>query len=543
MTILFDISHPAHVQFLKRMTSLGVKAALVGIVVLAAAVRLYHLGHESIWFDEATSIRNATEGVAYTVRHRAKTLHPPLYGVLLCGVVAVAGSSEAAVRFPSAVFGVLACYWVYLLGKEFAGGRVGLLAGLLLALGYYPVRYSQEARMYSMLMALTVASVLLMWSALRGEKVRTWIAFCLVNVLLGYTHVFGLLVIAVENMYFLYAWLGTRRGGKAWLAVQGATAAALLPWVLMLMVPQAAAITRSGTSLKPPTLGTVWRTMRCFFPLHPRQEAAEYISVPYALVAALGLVWVARRRSPQEGTSAASAAGPDRGGRPGSAPVGVLLALWLLAPFAITLAVSKLLGPCYVARCLIVAAPPMSLLLALGISALGKYLRAIMVLGICGLALVGLKRYYRKPTKEQWRKVAHHIQENRCDGDCVVICSSSCVRPFNYYCRESQQVLPRHLISRDLGAHELHAQLPGLLAGKLRVCLVLSHERDSPLRAVLERAPWARRLRRRIRAKGIDLYLYKLDFADAPGRGRVPGANPPETAVSASESARPQGSD
>ena len=498
---------------------------LLGMLALAAAVRFWGLGRESIWLDEAISIWNATEGVAHAIRYRAGTLHPPLYELALGCWVRVAGRSEAAVRFPSAVFGVLACYWVYLLGKELADRRVGLVAGLLTALAYYPLKYSQEARMYSMLMALSVASVLLVWRAVRGGKVWTWVGLGFVNVVLVYTHLFGFLVVGVENLFFLYVWLRTRRGGKAWLAVQAVIAVAFLPWAEVVVV-QVLAASRQGTALSPPTWTKVWRTLICFFPLNPRQGHADHIAIVYCGVALLGLLWVVWRGASGKQSAAGCAQEPGREWGPGSASAGVLLTLWLVAPFAVTLAASKIVGPCYVARCLIVAAPPATLLLGLGICALGKRGGTLLLLGCCALAFIGVRRYHHKSLKEHWRQVARYIEEHRREGDCVVICSGCCAVAFEYYCREPQEVLPRYLLSRGLGCDELEAKLPGLLAGKRRVWLVLSHAPHAHVRAVLDRAPWAARVRRVPKTKGVRCYLYVMVSAGSrvspfePGSGQ-----------------------
>ena len=482
---------------------------LVGIGLLAAAVRFWDFNAESIWLDEATSIRNATGGAAVTLRHRATTLHPPLYELLLGGWVAVAGDSETAVRGPSAVLGVLAVLAIARLGRELADRWVGLTAGLLAVASYLPLKFSREVRMYSMALALAAVSALLLWRALRSRRAAPWVALAAANVALAYTHVFGLLVLGVENVTFLCLWLRRRRGGRAWVAVQAATALALLPWVVLVLVPVTRNVAgRRGTYLTQPTLATAWYTLRCFLPLNPRQRFSETAAVAYHVVAALGLGWLLWRRP-------AADAGSDPRSSPGPASVGLFLALWLALPIAATMAMSRVLGPCYLHRCLIVAAPPSILLLALGIRALGKRLGTLAMLVVCILAVRGLRRFYREPLKEQWRQVVRHIQAERRAGDAVLICSGGCRKPFDYYCRVPEDVLPRHPVSRTRGAAELAAQLPKRLAGCRRAWLVLSHERNTPLREVLDEAPWATPRRRGPKALGITTALYELDLSTA----------------------------
>jgi len=476
--------------------------ALLAVLVLAAAVRLVRLGDESVWLDEATSIRIASRGVAYAIRTRSQSLHPPLYESLLSLWVAAAGTSEAAVRLPSAAFGILACYFIYLLGRDLADRHTGLIAALLGALTYFPIYYAREARMYAMLMALTAASMWLMWRALQHGTARRWVALALVNIALAYTHLFGGLVVVIQNLYFAVVWLRRRRGLKAWVAVQAGTVLALLPWVVASMIPQAVAVTRRGTYLKQPTLDDVWDTLRRFYPLNPRQGGAEVLAIVYTALALLGVWWLVRRREPR-------AAGQGDA-RPTGRPAAVLLGMWLVLPLAITVLVSRILGPCFVRRCLIVAAPPASILLAMGFRALGRRVGALGVAVACVLSMVGLVPYYRSPRKAQWRPTVRRILKQRRPGDCVVICARFVRKPFNYYCRVPPEELPRIPVGRDLDADELREKLPKLLAGYPRAWLVMSHAHGSPLSDVLRSVPWATRTSTHYRGVDVGMRLYEL---------------------------------
>ncbi len=77
------------------------------IVIVAAALRLYHLGQASIWFDEALTLwlskmpyRQMLENMKYYEQT------PPLYHVLAGWFIGLFGDSERVLRLPAALAGI-----------------------------------------------------------------------------------------------------------------------------------------------------------------------------------------------------------------------------------------------------------------------------------------------------------------------------------------------------------------------------------------------------------------------------------------------------
>ncbi len=123
-------------------------AVIAAVLLLALGLRLYHLDAQSLWNDEGTSVALAQRDLATIARHASYDIHPPLYYFLLHGWVAVAGTSEAAVRSLSMLAGVALVAGVWALARRLAGPTVAALAALLAAVAPFQVYYSQEARMY-----------------------------------------------------------------------------------------------------------------------------------------------------------------------------------------------------------------------------------------------------------------------------------------------------------------------------------------------------------------------------------------------------------
>ena len=156
---LFDVSGLVILGNVKRWAiSHRVILILLGIILIGSLLRIYHLGTESIWFDEAASIDGSKESLVSVIQSSGR-LHnqPPLYFVLLHFWMLLFGTGEIAVRSLSAIFGIISIFVIYQVGCQLFNRKVGLISSFLSAISCYHIYYSQEARAYSLLQLLTFA--------------------------------------------------------------------------------------------------------------------------------------------------------------------------------------------------------------------------------------------------------------------------------------------------------------------------------------------------------------------------------------------------
>jgi 4-amino-4-deoxy-L-arabinose transferase-like glycosyltransferase len=223
------------------------------VTLLAFSLYLYRLDSQSFWFDElGTLARSGWEGSWLdAIRGPLSipgTAKPPL-SFLITHLSLLLGEEAFVLRLPAALFATLTIPLVYALGKALFAGQVlppgrcwtrpaqaGLLGALLLAVAPLLIRYGQELRMYAMWVFLSTLSLYLFWRAIRSGAGTWWIAFALVSVLALYTHLFGLLYLAVLALVGL--WLLARPTTRdqypfrAW-HLMAALAASLLAYVPM----------------------------------------------------------------------------------------------------------------------------------------------------------------------------------------------------------------------------------------------------------------------------------------------------------------------
>jgi Dolichyl-phosphate-mannose-protein mannosyltransferase len=151
---------------------------LLGALLAAALLQFVDLGGKSLWDDEATTVTIANKGSLGEVyaAYRSSERQPPLHYFVLHGWTRIAGTSDWAVRIPSALFSVASVLLIAWLGWRVASRRVGLLAAYLLAISPFLVLFGPMARYYSMALFLVLLSTTLLLEALlrpqNGVRIR-----------------------------------------------------------------------------------------------------------------------------------------------------------------------------------------------------------------------------------------------------------------------------------------------------------------------------------------------------------------------------------
>jgi len=204
---------------------------LGGLTLLAAVLRFATIAGQSYWADEALTVHEVRlpfGSMLSAVAHNETT--PPLYFILAWVWAHVLGTGEAALRSLSALAGVAAVPITYLCARELVSRRAGLIAAALAAVNPYLIWYSQEARSYMLLIALTGASFLWFIRAEREPSRRNVAWWAVFSALALATHFFAGFLVAPEALWLLW-----RARSRLVLLAAGALAAvqlALVPLVL-----------------------------------------------------------------------------------------------------------------------------------------------------------------------------------------------------------------------------------------------------------------------------------------------------------------------
>lgn len=217
------------------------RIALLLVLLLGLALRLFDLGRGAVWVDEALEFWTASAGAGQVLQAVSQEiLDPPLYSLVLHLWMA-GGTAEGYLRLPSVLFSMLALLGAIAAGYQLGGAWASLLAGLLMAVAPIDIRYAQEIGQYSLYLCLGIWSangfLLLHKHPQEPRYYAGWLASTLLAV---YTH-YGA-IIPIAAMYLLEASTGLL--GRSWkrLGYLALTATVfvvgLLPVVLFILPDQ-----------------------------------------------------------------------------------------------------------------------------------------------------------------------------------------------------------------------------------------------------------------------------------------------------------------
>jgi mannosyltransferase len=380
---------------------------LCGLIVLAAALRFARLGFQSFWVDEIASWhRVAMPTMMATIESCAVDVQAPGYMVILRLLLPLTGISEAGLRWPAAVAGVICVPLIYVLGRDLYGKNHGLLAAAFTTVFWLPLRYSQQARTYALLFAtVTATSILWIRSArdlLHDREVpyARWILYAIVALVQAYLHYYGLYVIALQALGgLLVAWV-TRRGLKRMAIAYGLFAAGYAPWVPAMLRQ----LGRSGDHwIVKPGFITLWQLALQLFNESGVFAALGLLAASYPVMRwALSFDWK-RHRSMHEGlTELVTDPAP-------------LLALWIVGVGVPITLFSRFVIPLMIPRYLLFLYIPVYLLCAEALLSIRRprlrVAAVLVVLVAFVLQLFVVEGYYTEPRNAQFREVTLYVAE------------------------------------------------------------------------------------------------------------------------------------
>ncbi|WP_327350296.1 glycosyltransferase family 39 protein [Streptomyces sp. NBC_01304] len=242
---------------------------------------LWGITGPSTWTDEIVTMDVARRSWPQLVEMlgHVDAVHG-LHYVLMYLVGQVAGVSEFTMRLPSALAMAVAAAGLSWLGRQLGGPRLGLYAGLILAVMPTASRYAQEARSFAFVMAVAVLATGTLVKALSGSR-RWATGYAVLIALLGWFNVIGLLLVAAHLVT-----VALRRPGRRvvirLLLAQTAGIAAVVP-LLVIGFAQRSAV----GEIQPITGSTPYNFLSWL--LSPGQgilpDIVQYLLPPTALIA------------------------------------------------------------------------------------------------------------------------------------------------------------------------------------------------------------------------------------------------------------------
>lgn len=268
------------------------------IILLFFAVfillRFWNLTESCLWFDEIFSVHAAEHDWQSLFSFVAQDLiHPPLFYILLKIWISIGGENLYYLRLFPVIFSIISLVPFYFLCRQLKLE----FPVLILAIAFFTfngalIKYSQEVRMYSILLCFSLFSIWLFVRFLDLGK-NIWI-LTIINFLLVYTHYFGWLVVFTEVLAIVYF---QRIKIRQILMMFGIVLLTFVPWIVLIVK---AANLNSDLSqnigwIERPNLFVLIRSIFNFLePFYFQQSSFEpftnfYVSIPLLLVLFTGI--------------------------------------------------------------------------------------------------------------------------------------------------------------------------------------------------------------------------------------------------------------
>ncbi len=384
---------------------------LIVLTAIGLLLRLYNLGYNSLWLDEASTLYFARQSLAGIWASTAGgEFNPPLF-YWIEHVMLVFGDSEFVLRLIPALLGVLTIPVFYVVGATFRDKNTGIIAAALLTFAPFHIMYSQEARAYAPMLFFFALSLPFYFKALRTNDLSSWILFGILSALAFWTHFYAFVPIGILLLFGLAAQAGELREDP-WrvknLLIGGLTfVLASLPLIIVtagLFIERTAAPPTHGMQ----SLTIIYETLRQISGYN------EFILIFFLFLFVVGFwfIWQDNKRG-----------------------------AWLIASMIILpLIVSSLLASSMpmMPRYLIYLLPFYFIGIAASYQAPftvfpGKKVIYLFIAVIMLLSVPFLASYYTEYQKNDWRGFSTALEETTAAGDVVVAMPGYMRHPLDYY--------------------------------------------------------------------------------------------------------------
>ncbi len=349
---------------------------MAGLLLGAALLYFYNLGAKGLGASEAYSALAAGRPDAGAVIRTALRFDPgtpPLYHLLLHWFCAAFGRSEFSLRAFSAIWGLGDLLMLFVLGSELFGTETALAAVAILAFNPFAVVLARWTRMYSMLIALSIGQLAILWRLQRRATLPSVLACGVAGAAMLYTHLGAMLLLGAEAA-MLARGSFRRREGAAWIAL-GITLVLFLPFVPVAFTQfhrilfghwyDWIGIARGGSTVFKTAVGIATAGVVLGLTLGPRFESDPQEPIRWCVV-------------------------------------------WLAIPTLSLAAGSELIRPMFEVRYVAASAPALALLVARGLDAFGTRLRNLATAAFVTAFLV-MFPFCHWAQGERWREMARQV--------------------------------------------------------------------------------------------------------------------------------------
>lgn len=232
---------------------------LILCLLIGFALRFYTFDKKSLWIDEIHTFNDSRDGLEGQLRYYKENptnLHPPLF-YLLTHLFHPFTKPERDLRIVPLIFGTLSILMIYFLARSFSS-TIALPCALCLTFMTYHIYFSQDGRMYSLMMFVGMAGIYFFVKHLQTWKGKYLPLVAICFAILFHTSYSSILFIAFIQMLWFYRVDDNQKKPMAssFLILNGITLFLCVPWILYIL------LNRKGQPFMDPLtvqdIGSLW---------------------------------------------------------------------------------------------------------------------------------------------------------------------------------------------------------------------------------------------------------------------------------------------
>jgi 4-amino-4-deoxy-L-arabinose transferase-like glycosyltransferase len=393
----------------------GDGVALIGILAVAATLRLFRMDLESLWMDEyfAALIAQQESAGRMIAMLLEDMVHPPLFYTVIFSLSKWIGFHEHLLRLLSVAFNLGSIAVAFFFTKRWWGRSAAVLVALMIAVSAFQVHYAREIRMYAWLTFFSLASFYLFCRLLEERSRLRIYWWALMNTLFLPLHYYATLIVLAQFVVLVLSRERSMRALRGPVLAHAPIATFLLLWGYWSNTGRPNVDLRLGWLARPglieyyfldlhePTRlykDSLYHSVSQFVLGWQLSWGDEFFRSPRleALVVCFVLVLMGRYLL--------------KGGR---GELERACVWWLFLPIIIAFITSWIATPIFLSRYLIVVTFPFYLLLALSILDLDSpRMRTACVSVLLGIMASSTIGFHAKPLKPRWALLARTVNDS-----------------------------------------------------------------------------------------------------------------------------------
>lgn len=176
------------------------KIVLAILIIFAALLRIYQIGFQCIWTEEAYTLSMAK--LSFVQILTTFDFNPPVY-YIFAHISYLLFGTDIAIRYPSAICGILVIPTMYWLGKEYKDELTGMYCAGFASITFPLIYYSQYGRAYEMSVLCFIILLISYIKVKRGEwQYKKW--FWIISIINVWVHLFAIIPVGLLCLDILF---------------------------------------------------------------------------------------------------------------------------------------------------------------------------------------------------------------------------------------------------------------------------------------------------------------------------------------------------